>query len=205
MIAHTLVGTMHRPWQRLYDWLRGTEKLACCVCGRNVRGVRAPARLVFASPPRRGLAVRFRSPGDAARRPLSMSALRRQRPRPPLRLYLDEILASWQRAVTIVQFAPAKTLTDYIRRTMAARRLGDSYRTADLYAEGVRRPRRHRGFVVLRFRFRRSVPLLPRVGARGRRPPGNARSCAVSCGRADAACSWCPSCWASRRSTKTRR
>ena len=39
--------------------------------------------------------------------------------------------------MTIVQFAPAKTLTDYIRRAMTKRRLGDSYRTADLYAEGV--------------------------------------------------------------------
>ena len=37
----------------------------------------------------------------------------------------------------VVDFAPSRPLSEWFRGTIAARGLGDHYRTADLYAEGV--------------------------------------------------------------------
>ena len=204
MIAHTLVGTMHRPWQRLYDWLRGTEKLACCVCGRNVEA--------FVPLPDSFLQV-LRDAGwpYGFDRLETLNVARYQCPHCGANdrdrlcaLYLDEILASWQRAVTIVQFAPAKTLTDYIRRTMAARA------GRQLPHRPISMPKASTTAPTSRT-CRATLPLpsicssAPTCWSTWPTTAGQCASCAVSCGRADAACSWCPSCWASRRSTKTRR
>jgi len=52
-------------------------------------------------------------------------------------LYLNDRLNSRKRPLAIVDFAPAKALSDFIRRTIASQGFGDNYRTADLYAEGV--------------------------------------------------------------------
>jgi SAM-dependent methyltransferase len=52
-------------------------------------------------------------------------------------LYLNEVLADWQRRIAMVDFAPAKALSEWTRRTLVERGFNDSYRTADLWAEGV--------------------------------------------------------------------
>src|SRR5271157_4940524 len=137
MIAQSYVRGLHRRLALAYDWVRSRSPHVCSVCSRQVETCLPLPDYHLKMLREAGWPYgfdRFETLNIQEYMCPHCCAADRDR---LCALYLNEYLRSRRRPLVIVDFAPTRPLSAWFRRTIAVRGLGDSYRTADLYAEGV--------------------------------------------------------------------
>ncbi|MGO9112924.1 MAG: methyltransferase domain-containing protein [Thermoguttaceae bacterium] len=137
MIAQSYVRGLRRRLAVAYNWVRSRAPQVCSVCSRQFESCQPLPDCHLKMLREAGWPYgfeRFETLNIEEYMCPHCCAADRDR---LCALYLNDYLTSQRRPLVIVDFAPTRPLSERIRRTIAIRGLGDSYRTADLYAEGV--------------------------------------------------------------------